>query len=119
MKNYVLPKTLFQKYKSLMNTIDEMREEKVKTYYKDMKMKESSRESAMLELVVSELVEIKMHLCNGREFEAGVGLGGLINSLLNRKDMLEEDEEVQDEDEDEECEESSEKEETEDRKSVV
>jgi len=75
-------------------------------------MKETSREKSMLELVVSELVEIKMHLCNGREFEAGVGLGGLINSLLNRQDMLEEDEEVQDEDEDEECEESSEEEET-------
>lgn len=93
-----------------MKTINEMREEKVKTYYKDIKMKETSREKSMLELVVSELVEIKMHLCNGREFEAGVGLGGLINSLLNRQDMLEEDEEIQDEDEDEECEESPEEE---------
>lgn len=93
-----------------MNTIEEVREEKIKTYYKDIKMKESSKESAMIELVVSEIVEIKMHLCNGREFEAGVGLGSLINSLLNRKDILEEDEEVQDENEDEECEESKDKE---------
>ena len=57
-----------------------------------------------------ELCELKHHICNGRHFEAGVGLGGLINSLLNRQDILEEDEEVQDKDEDEECEESSEEE---------
>lgn len=74
-------------------------------------MEKMSREHAMLDLIVMELCELKHHLCNGRQFEAGVGLGGLINSLLNRKDILEEeDEEVQDEDEDEECEESSEEE---------
>ena len=83
-----------------------MREQKVKTYYKDIKMKECSKELAMMELIISELVEIKMHVCNGRHFEAGVGLGGLLNSLLNRKDILEEDEiedeNGEDEDEDEE-----------------
>lgn len=77
-------------------------------------MEKMTEIEALCETVVLELIEIKMHICNGRDFEGGVGLGGLINSLLYRKDQEEDkrkDEEVQDEDEDEECEESSEEEE--------
>jgi len=66
----------------------------------------------VIESTITELFEIKTHLCNGRDFEGGVGLGGLIQSLFHKQTLLseDEDEEVQDENEDEECEESSEEE---------
>jgi hypothetical protein len=77
-------------------------------------MKKMTEMEALCEVIVLELIEIKTHLCNRRELEGGVGLGGLINSLLYRKDQEESkrtrNEKVQDEDEDEECEESSEEE---------
>ena len=78
----------------------------------EIKMEKMTEMEALCEAVVLELIEIKHHLCNGRELEGGVGLGGLINSLLYRKDREEEkrNEEVQDEECDEECEEGSEEE---------
>lgn len=60
-------------------------------------MKKMSVERAMLETVISELYEIKCHLCNERKFEGGVGLGSLISSLIVRASSLEEEEEKQQE----------------------
>lgn len=76
-------------------------------------MEKMTEMEALCEFIVLELIEIKTHLCNRREFEGGVGLGGLINSLLYRKDQEEEkrkDAKVQEEEGDEECEEGSEEE---------
>lgn len=56
-------------------------------------MEKRSVERAMIDTVVSELYEIKCHLCNHREFEAGVGLGSLISSLMIRGDSLDEESE--------------------------
>mgnify|MGYP000992933182 CR=1 FL=1 len=76
-------------------------------------MEKMTEIEALCEHIVLELIEVKMHLCNGRDFEGGVGLGGLINSLLFRKDQEEEkrkNAKVQEEEGDEECEEGSEEE---------
>lgn len=76
---------------------------------------------ALCEAVVLELIEIKTHLCNGRDFEGGVGLGGLINSMLFRKDQEEDkrNEEVQNEECCEKCEESSKEKTIENRINII
>ena len=80
----------------------------------EIKMEERGEIEAFCEIISNELFEIKMHICNERYFEGGVGLGGLLSSVVNRQ-MQEEharkkNEEVQDEEIDEECEESEEEE---------
>lgn len=77
-------------------------------------MEKMTKIEALCETVAMELVEIKMHICNGRLFEGGVGLGGLISSVVDRQfkeqEARKKNEEVQDEECDEECEEGSEEE---------
>ena len=79
-------------------------------------MEKMTEKEAMLECIHNELYEIKCHLCNERYFEGGVGLGGLMNLVLNaqyveqEKRKRGENEEVQEKECDEECEESSEEE---------
>lgn len=84
----------------------------------EIKMEERSEIKALCELIANELFEIKMHICNERYFEGGVGLGGLISSVLNRQFEEEKhrrkNEEVQKEESNEECEESSEEEDDDD-----
>lgn len=80
----------------------------------EIKMEERSDIEAFCEVIVNELFEIKMHLCNERYFEGGVGLGCLMSSAMNRQ-MQEEchrrkNEKVQEKECDEECEEGSEEE---------
>ena len=84
----------------------------------EIKMEEMGQIEAFCELIVNEIFEIKMHICNERYFEGGVGLGGLLNSVINRqmqeKHVRKKNKEVQDffsshdEECDEECEESEE-----------
>lgn len=70
-----------------------------------------SKEQAILDGIIMELHEIKCHIANERPFEAGVGLGGLMNAICNKLEKFEDkDEEVQSEESDEECEEGSEEE---------
>lgn len=80
----------------------------------EIKIEERSSIEAICELIVNELFEIKMHICNERYFEGGVGLGGLMNSVMNRQlqeaDHRRKNEKVQDEECDEEYEEGSEEE---------
>jgi hypothetical protein len=45
------------------------------------KMKEMTKLEALCDRVIMELFEVKMHICNERHFEGGIGLGILINSL--------------------------------------
>lgn len=77
-------------------------------------MEERSAIEALCEIIVNELFEIKMHICNERYFEGGVGLGGLISSVVNRQlqeaDHRRKNEKVQEEKSNKECEESSEEE---------
>jgi hypothetical protein len=44
-------------------------------------MKEMTKLEALCDRVIMELFEVKMHICNERHFEGGIGLGILINSL--------------------------------------
>jgi len=74
-------------------------------------MKKRSKEAALLDGIIMELHEVKCHIANERPFEAGVGLGGLMNALCHKLEKCEEkNEEVQGEESDEECEEGSEEE---------
>ena len=77
-------------------------------------MEEMGQIEAFCDVMANELFEIKMHICNERYFEGGVGLGGLLSSVINRqmqeKHERSKNEEVQDEEVDEECEESEEEE---------
>lgn len=80
----------------------------------EIKMEERGEIEAFCEIIANELFEIKMHICNERYFEGGVGLGSLLSSAINRQ-MQEEharkkNEEVQEEKCHEECKESSEEE---------
>jgi hypothetical protein len=66
-------------------------------------MEKMTELEALCESVVLELIEIKMHLCNQRYFEGGVGLGGLISSLLNRQYKEQEERKKDKESQDENC----------------
>jgi predicted RNase H-like nuclease (RuvC/YqgF family) len=84
----------------------------------EIKMEKMTEMEAFCDIIAKELFEIKMHICNERYFDGGVGLGALLSSVINRQ-MQEAEErsknkEVQDEECDEECEESEEEEEVED-----
>lgn len=52
----------------------------------ESKMEKMTDLEALCEFMINELYEIKCHFCNQREFEAGVGLGGLISALMIRQD---------------------------------
>ncbi len=76
-------------------------------------MEKMTEMETLCDYIVLELIKIKMHICNDRDFEGGMGLGGLINSLLYRKDTAEakrKNEKVQEEDCEEECEDGEEEE---------
>ncbi len=80
----------------------------------EIKLEERGQIESFCEVIANELFEIKMHIFNERYFEGGVGLGGLLSSVVNRQ-MQEahersKNEEVQDKEVDEECEESEEEE---------
>lgn len=80
----------------------------------EIKMEERGQIEAFCDIIANELFEIKMHICNERYFEGGVGLGALLSSVINRQ-MQEahersKNEEVQEEESNEECEESEEEE---------